>query len=196
VAVVTKNALVTRDLDLLSELARHQAASVHLSVTTLDGDLARRMEPRASHPRNRLQAIAELASAGVPVGVLVAPVVPALTDHEIPAILAAAAAAGARSAGFILLRLPGAVKEVFDAWLREHLPDRRDKVLNRIRSLRGGRLDDPRFGHRMEGEGVFAEQVGQLFETARRRHGLAPRGAELSTSAFRRPAGQMRLFGS
>jgi DNA repair photolyase len=205
VAVITKSALVTRDLDLLVELARHQAARVFLSVTTLDGELARRMEPRASHPRDRLEAVAKLAAAGVPVGVMVAPVVPAITDHEIPAILEAAAAAGARAAGYTVMRLPGAVAGLFEAWLERHFPDRREKVLHRIRELRGGRLNDPRFGSRMRGEGIFAQQIRALFESARRRHGLDQPLGELSTAAFRRPprpagpghptTAQLQLFG-
>jgi DNA repair photolyase len=195
VSVITKNRLVTRDLDLLGELARHGAASVNLSVTTLDGDLAARMEPRASHPRERLRAISEAAAAGVPVGVMVAPVVPGLTDHEIPAILEAAAAAGATGAGWVPLRLPGAVAGLFERWLEEHFPERKEKVLSRVSSLRGGRLNDPRFGSRMRGEGVWAEQIATLFAGARRRHGLdGPRPA-LSTAAFRRPGEQLGLFG-
>ncbi len=203
VGVITKNELVTRDIDLLSELARHQAARVFLSITTLDGDLARRLEPRASHPRNRLAAVSKLAAAGIPVGVMVAPIVPAITDHEIPRILEAAAAAGAQAAGFTVVRLPGAVAGLFEAWLERHFPDRRDKVLNRIREMRGGRLNDPRFGSRMRGEGIFAEQIRVLFESSRRRAGLDRPLATLSAAAFRRPAkppkaatsGQLGLFG-
>ena len=187
VGVITKNELVTRDLDLLLELARHQAVRVFLSITTLDPELARRMEPRASHPRDRLKAVSQLAAAGVPVGVMVAPVVPAITDHEIPRILEAAAAAGARAAGYTVMRLPGAVAGLFEAWLERHFPDRREKVLHRIRELRGGRLNDPRFGSRMRGEGIFAQQIRSLFETARHRHGLDQALPELSTAAFRRP---------
>jgi DNA repair photolyase len=205
VAVITKSELVTRDLDLLAELARHQAARVCLSITTLDGELARRMEPRASHPRDRLKAVAEIAAAGVPVGVMVAPVVPAITDHEIPRILEAAAAAGARWAGYTVMRLPGAVAGLFEGWLERHFPDRKEKVLHRIRELRGGRLNDPRFGSRMRGEGIFAEQIHALFTSARRRHGLDQPLPELSAAAFRRPpaadrasrqanAGQLPLF--
>jgi DNA repair photolyase len=201
VAVITKSELVTRDLDLLSELARHQAARVCLSITTLDGELARRMEPRASHPRDRLKAVAEIAAAGVPVGVMVAPIVPAITDHEIPRILEAAAAAGARWAGYTVMRLPGAVAGLFQGWLERHYPDRKEKVLHRIRELRGGRLNDPRFGSRMRGEGIFAEQIRNLFTSARRRHGLDQPLPELSAAAFRCPpaagpcGGQLPLFG-
>ncbi|HRC85455.1 MAG TPA: PA0069 family radical SAM protein [Thermoanaerobaculia bacterium] len=197
VGIVTKNHLVCRDADLLGELAGFQASAVYLSITTLDAELARRLEPRASHPEERLGALAELSSRGVPVGVLVAPVLPALTDHELPAILEAAARAGAKSAAFIPLRLPGAVAGLFEAWLERHFPERKDKVLNRLRSMRGGRLNDPRFGHRMRGEGVFAEQLRSLFHTSCRRHGLAGRSDKLSVAAFRRPGSalQLDLFG-
>jgi DNA repair photolyase len=201
VGVITKNELVTRDIDLLAELAGHQAAAVSLSITTLDPELARRMEPRASHPRDRLKAIERLAAAGIPTSVMVAPIVPALTDHEMPRILEAAAAAGACGAGFTVMRLPGAVAGLFEAWLGRHFPERKEKILNRVRELRGGRLNDPRFGSRMRGEGVFAAQIKTLFETARRRHGLDQKRLELSTAAFRRPAAasdgprQLGLFG-
>ena len=196
VAVITKNRLIARDADLLAELASHGAAMASLSITTLDVELARKLEPRASAPRDRLRAVAELTAAGVPVTVMVAPVVPGLTDHELPAILEAAAAAGAVGAGCLPVRLPGAVAPLFEAWLEEHYPERKEKVLNRIRSLRGGKLNDPRFGHRMRGEGVYAEQIRALFETARRRAGLERRRVELSTAAFRRPGGdQLALFG-
>jgi DNA repair photolyase len=198
VAVITKNALVRRDADLLGDLARQGAAAVSLSITSLDPELQRRMEPRTSPPAKRLEAIAALAAAGIPVSVMVAPVVPGLTDHEIPAILAAAAKAGARSAGFVPLRLPGAVAGLFEGWLAEHYPDRRQKVLARIRELRGGRLNDPRFGSRMRGEGIFAEQIAALFHTAAHRHGLDGGFPPLSTAAFRRPTlpgAQLQLFG-
>jgi len=197
VGIITKNELVTRDIDHLSALAEHGAAAVHISITTLDGEVARRMEPRASHPRDRLKAIERLAAAGIPVGVVVAPVVPAITDHEMPKILEAAAAAGATSAGYVVLRLPGAVAGLFEEWLERHFPDRKDKVLNRVRDLRGGRLNDPRFGRRMRGEGLFADQIRTTFETFQRRYGLDQPRPELSTAAFRRPEQdqQLRLFG-
>ncbi len=195
VGVITKNRLIVRDADLLCELASHRAVAVTLSITTLDAELSRKLEPRASAPRDRLRAVAELAAAGVPVAVGVAPVIPGLTDHELPAILEAAAAAGATGANCLPVRLPGAVAEVFTAWLGEHFPERKEKILHRIRSLRGGRLNDPRFGHRMRGEGVYADQIRALFETARRRCGLDRRNLELSAAAFRRPrGGQLSLF--
>jgi DNA repair photolyase len=194
VAIVTKNHLVARDLDVLGELAAHRAVAVFLSVTTLDGDLTRVMEPRASQPAGRLTAIAELTAAGVPAGVLVAPVIPGLTDHEIPSILAAAAEAGARHAGFVLLRLPLGVAALFEQWLEQHFPERKDKVLGRLREMRGGRLNDSRFGKRMRGEGALAEAIKNVFALACRKAGIVGRGPELSTAAFRRPGEQRLLF--
>ncbi len=193
VTVVTKSYLVTRDADLLRELAGFGAASVCVSVTSLDAELQRRMEPRAAPPKRRLAAIEVLAAAGVPVGVLVAPIVPGLTDHEVPRILAAAASAGASFAARVVLRLPHGVKELFDAWLAEHYPERRARVLSRVRALRGGRLYDSRFGVRQRGEGFFADELDALFELARRRAGLAERGPQLSTAQFRRSAGGGQL---
>ncbi len=196
VSIVTKNQLVARDADLLGELARFNAAAVFLSLPTLDADLRKVMEPRTSTPAARLATIATLAKAGIPVGVLVAPVIPGLTDHEIPAALEAAAEAGARFASFIALRLPHAVAPLFEQWLATHFPERKDKVLNRLRAMRGGRLYDNSFGRRMRGEGLFAEQIETLFDVARRKAGLAGHGPELSATAFRRPGGaQMCLFG-
>jgi len=195
VGVVTKSFLVTRDVDLLVQLAEKNAASVLLSVTTLDVDLARHLEPRAAHPSRRLAAIERLAEAGIPVGVSVAPVIPGLTDHEIPAILKAVANAGATFGGYMILRLPHGVKELFDDWLKRHRPDRRRRVLQRIRDLRAGGLNDTEFGRRMRGTGAYADQIQQLFDTSRRRAGLAPRGPELSTASFRRPGGtQLSIF--
>ncbi|HZN60806.1 MAG TPA: PA0069 family radical SAM protein [Planctomycetota bacterium] len=196
VSIVTKNHLVTRDTDLLADLARHRAAAVFVSVTTLDGDLARAMEPRASAPARRLAAISTLAAAGVPVGVLIAPVIPGLTEHEIPAILAAAAKAGARHAGRVMLRLPFGVKELFDRWLERHEPGKRKKVLGRLRDVRGGRLNETAFGSRMRGEGPLADQIHQLFSATCLRLGISERGPELSVEAFRRPGPvQLGLFG-
>ena len=197
VAVVTKNYLVTRDLDHLTDLAKDQAAAVFLSVTTLDGDLCRILEPRTSHPLRRLAAIEKLHSAGVPTGVMVAPVIPGLTDHELPAVLAACAMAGAQFAGYITLRLPLTVAPLFEQWLDQHLPDRKNKVLNRIRALRDGKLNDPRFGLRMRGQGIFADQVAELFAISCRKAGIAERGPRLSTAMFRRPSNtQLELFNS
>jgi len=195
VAIVTKNALVARDADLLSELSRHRAAAVFVSLTTLDAELARRMEPRASRPGLRLEAIETLAKAGVNVGVMTAPVVPGLTDHELPALLKAAAGAGARFASYVLLRLPLGVEGIFSSWLERHYPARKKKVLSQLGEMRGGRLNDPRFGKRMRGEGPIAQEISALFKLARRKAGMSERGPELSTAAFRRPAGpQLELF--
>jgi len=185
-SIVTKNALVTRDGDLLGDLARYDAVSVALSIPTLDAELVRVMEPRTSHPRERLKAIRRLTARGIPCGVMVAPVIPGLTDHEIPAVIEAASEAGASFAIWLMLKLPGAVSELFQNWLEVHYPDRRDKVLNRIRSLRGGRLSDSRFGKRMRGEGAFTEQVAALFDSACRQHGVSGPGPTLSVSDFRR----------
>jgi DNA repair photolyase len=195
VGIVTKNHLVTRDSDLLAELAHHQAAAVLLSITTLDSELARRMEPRASQPLGRLAAIEELTKAGVPVAVMVAPVIPGLTDHELPAILEAAAKAGARWAGYVLLRLPHGLGPLFEEWLQEHYPARRDKVLSRLRDMRGGAIYDAQFGSRMTGQGPMAEQIAALFAMGCRRAGLTEPFPKLSTAAFRRPGGkQLMLF--
>lgn len=196
VGIVTKNYLVTRDIDLLSELARHQAIVVFLSLTTLDATLTPKLEPRASLPAYRLAAIRKLRDAGIPVGVMIAPIIPGLNDHEIPALLAEAARAGATSAGKVVLRLPFALKELFEGWLERHFPERKDKVLNRIRALRDGQLNDSAPGRRMTGEGLFAEQIAKLFEVAARKAGLNHDRRNLSTAAFRRPGGvQLDLFG-
>jgi DNA repair photolyase len=195
VALITKNQLITRDLDILVDLARSQAVAVNISVTTLDADLRKVLEPRTTPPAGRLAAIEALAEAGVPVGVLVAPVIPGLTDHEMPRILAAAAKAGARFAGFVPLRLPYAVAPLFEDWLTRHYPDRKEKVLNRIRSLRGGKLNDPDFGTRMRGEGIFADQIRQMFHVACRKAGIDGDGPALSTAAFRRPGGTQLSLG-
>lgn len=196
VAVITKSYLVTRDIDLLSELAKDRAASVSLSITTLDHDLQRAMEPRASSPERRLRAIERLAEAGIPVGVNVAPVIPGLTEHEMPAILEAAADAGATRAMYVLLRLPYGVASLFEEWLLRNFPDRKEKVLGRIREMRGGRLNDPRFRSRMKGEGVLADHIGELFAVSRRRSGLTGSNPPLSADAFRvrRRDRQLSLF--
>ncbi len=194
VGIVTKSHTVTRDIDVLSDLAKHRAAHVMLSITTLDDDLAGVMEPRASRPQRRLDAIRALRSAGIPVGVMVAPIVPGLTDHELPAIMKAAAEAGAGCAGHIVVRLPHGVKDLFADWLTAHFPDRKDKVLNRLRAMRDGKLNDPHFGARMSGKGPFAESIHQMFDLHRRKLGLT-RKIEISTAAFRRPPGpQPGLF--
>lgn len=195
VSLITKNLLVTRDIDLLSDLAKNSCTSVYISVTTLDAELAGKMEPRAARPEQRLKTIRQLADAGIPVGVMVAPIIPGLTDHEIPAILDAAAAAGARRAGYVVLRLPYAVKDVFSEWLEVHLPTKKDRILDRVRAMRGGALNVSEWGSRMKGEGIFAEQVHALFAASARRTGLDRGRIDLSSVNFRRPGGvQMDLL--
>jgi DNA repair photolyase len=195
VGFITKNKLITRDIDLFRRLAEHDAVSVTISVTSLRPEIARDLEPRASAPVARLAAIRELADAGIPVGVNVAPIIPGLTDNEVPAILAAAAKAGARYAGYTIVRLPHGVADLFSAWLDRVAPDAKNKILHRIQSMRDGKLNDSRFGTRMIGEGVFAEQIGQMFELGRRRNGLDQDHPQLSVAAFRSPHGrQLSLF--
>lgn len=185
VSILTKNHLVTRDIDLFQELASHQAAAVNVSITTLDKELARKMEPRASTPDKRFAAVEALSKAGIPVNVMVGPVLPGLTEHEIPSLLERSANAGARTAAFTLLRLPYGVKDLFEAWLKEHYPDRAQKVLNRVRDIRGGRLNDPNFFTRKRGQGEYAEQIRNIFALSRKRYGL-DKEFELSTAAFRK----------
>lgn len=198
VSVITKSFLVTRDVDLLGRLASHAAANVFVSITTLDSDLARRLEPRAATPERRLEAVASLSAAGIPVGVMIAPVIPGLNDSEIPSILRRAAAAGARSAGWTLLRLPSPVDAIFVDWLENNFPEKRARVLGHIRQCRSGRLSDTRFGQRMRGEGNYAGQIAALFRAVARQTGLDRTLPPLSTAAFRRPPqpGQQLSFTS
>lgn len=195
VGIITKNKLVTRDIDVLSELAAHHAVAVNISVTSLDRKLQRILEPRTSPPQARLDAIAQLRAAKIPVGVMVAPIIPGITDHELPAILAACGKAGAQFAGYAVLRLPLAVAPLFERWLDEHFPERKEKVMGRIRSLRGGgdRVYDATFGKRLKGEGIFAEQIASMFDVARRRAGTGER-IKLSTASFRPAIEQLRLL--
>ncbi len=197
--IVTKNALVVRDLDLLQALVSEHLVQVRISVTTLDADLARRLEPRTSHPQARLRAIRQLARAGVPVGAMVAPIIPGLNDEEIPRILEAAAQAGARHAAWVLLRLPWAVEEIFLQWLRRHAPHRMDRVLAWLRQTREGRLSEHRFGVRMRGSGVLAQHIARTFAVFARRYGLDRGLPPLDTTRFRRVEdvhGQRLLFDS
>jgi DNA repair photolyase len=196
VVIITKNYLVTRDIDVLGELARLSCVGVTISVTTLDHKLSSLLEPRASRPARRLAAIKKLAGAGIPVGYLQAPMIPGLTDAEAPAIAMAAAQAGATFAGYVALRLPFAVKSLFEQWLERHYPERKEKVLNRIRAIRGGKLNDANFNSRMRGQGIFAEQMKELFQLAQRKAGITGRWPELTTENFRRPStsAQLGLF--
>lgn len=194
VAIVTKNRLVTRDIDLFAELASCNGTAVNISVTSLDPNLQRVLEPRTSPPQARLDAISQLRAAGIPVGVMVAPVIPGLTDHEMPAILSACAEAGAQFAGYVIIRLPWAVAPLFEHWLQEHFPNREEKILNGIRSMRGGtKLNDSQFSTRMRGIGAVADQISNLFEISCRRSGIGSR-PKLSTTAFRRESEQMELL--
>lgn len=200
VGIVTKNFGVTRDIDVLSELAAHRAAGVYLSVTTLDANLSRILEPRTSHPEKRLAAIRQVADAGIPVGAMVAPIIPGINDHEIPSILERVADAGGTSASFVILRLPYAVRPLFESWVDTHFPDRASKIMSRVESMRGGKRNDAAYHQRMRGSGAFAEQIKQLFHVHCEKYKLNRDKSGLSTSAFRRPpdcdphGGQMNLF--
>jgi DNA repair photolyase len=186
-SLITKSALIERDLDLIAPMARRGLAAVYVSLTTLDTELARVMEPRAASPQRRLRTIETLARAGVPVGVSVSPVIPFLNEPEIERVLEAAAAAGASSAFSIVLRLPWEVNPLFQQWLQQHFPDRASRVMARVREMRGGRENDARFGHRMTGQGVWAELLRQRFETATLRLKLNRDRIELDLAQFRRP---------
>ncbi len=207
VGIVTKNHMVTRDIDILADMAKRNLAEIFLSVTTLDKDLARTMEPRASAPHRRIDAIKRLADAGVPVGVMTAPMIPGLNDHEMEAILEAAAAAGATRAGFTVLRLPLEIKELFEEWLRANRPDRAERVLSLVRQMRGGALYQAEFGTRMKGEGPIAQLIAARFSAANKRLGLnkiryrldtmrfaVPESARTALVDAKRDARQMKLF--
>jgi len=194
VSIFTKSALVARDTDLLTELAHHGAAHAWLTITTLDETLRRVSEPRAATADARFDAVARLAERGVPAGVMVSPVIPGLTDHEIPALLERAREAGASYASFSMLRLPRGVRALFERWLADHRPGEASKVLGRLAQVRGGRPCDGGFEARMSGDGPMAEVVGRLFENARRRAGLAAGPPPLSSAAFRRPGRPCPLF--
>jgi DNA repair photolyase len=200
VTIVTKSALILRDLDLLAEMAKARRLHVAVSITTLDTGLARAMEPRAPSSQRRLAVIAALAAAGIPTAVMVAPLIPALSDNELERILAAAREAGASSAGYILLRLPHEVKPLFRAWLDSHRPGRAEHVYSLMRQLHGGREYDSRFGTRQRGSGPLAEIIAQRFGVATRRLGLDAPSPPLDTAGFRpppvasSPAPQMTLF--
>jgi DNA repair photolyase len=186
VGLITKNLLITRDLDILRQLAKLNLVHVHLSITTLDPGLARIMEPRASAPAKRLEAVETLAANRIPVGVNAAPLIPGLTDEELPSILRESAARGALTAAYILVRLPGAVEPLFLDWLKRELPERAPKVLGRLRDMRDGKLSDSRFGTRMRGEGKLAESLRTLFNLSCRKYGLNQTRVELSTHHFTR----------
>lgn len=196
-SIVTKGTLIERDIDLLAPMAAKGLVSVGISVTTLGSRLSRQLEPRAPVPARRLKTIRALSEAGIPVRVMVAPVIPALTDHELEAILGAAATHGAKSASYIMLRLPLEVAPLFEDWLQTHVPDRATRVMNRVRELRGGKANDSRFGTRMKGEGDWAELMAKRFDVALNRTGLTRQGPKLRTELFAvppRPGDQLSLF--
>ena len=194
VSIITKSALIARDLDILGPMAEMGLFSAALSITTLDHNVARVMEPRAATPSKRLETVRRLKDAGVPVSVLCAPVIPGLTCHEMEAILKASAEAGAGRAGYVLVRLPHEIKTLFEEWLRLNFPDRAEKVLNHIRMVRGGKLYDARFGSRMSGEGVYADLIRQRFQLAVKRYGLDKPRRETRIDLFRGGSPQMELF--
>ena len=197
VGIVTKSALVTRDIDILSRIAEKGLAKVALSITSLDRKLSRAMEPRAGTPGLRLKAVRDLSAAGIPVSVMVAPIVPALNDHELEHILDSAKAAGAEEAGFILLRLPREVSPLFRDWLLHHYPDRYRHVMNLLRSMRGGKDYDADFGTRLRGEGPYAWQIGRRFEITCKKLGLNETRRTLNRDLFVPPnikGDQLSLF--
>ena len=192
--LITKSALIERDLDLLTQLARDELVEVHVSVTTLDHELARRMEPRATAPTRRIELMRRLVAAGIPTSVIVAPIIPGLTDHELEAILETAAEAGAQHASYVVLRLPLEISPMFRAWMAHHYPLKSARVMNLIRGMRGGKDYDSDFGQRMTGAGPVAELLARRFETASRKLGLARTRRTLATSHFRPPARDARQF--
>ncbi len=197
VAIVTKGAMIERDIDILADMATRGLVRVGVSVTTLDADLSRRMEPRVPVPARRLATIRRLSEAGIPVRIMTSPLVPGLTDHELEALLAAGQEAGADAASWIMLRLPREVSELWQDWLQEHEPDRAAKVMARLREMHGGRDYDPRWGHRMRGEGEYADMIARRFRLACKRLGLAERSPPFRTDLFAKPAqtgDQLSLF--
>ncbi len=196
VGIVTKSHLITRDIDILADMARENLARAAVSITTLDRKLARVMEPRAATPERRLEAIRMLSSAGIPTAVMFAPAIPALNDSEMESVLEAAAEAGARSAGFVLLRLPLEIKDLFREWLQRHFPDKADHIFSLVRSMRGGRDYESTFGLRMKGTGPYAQMLAQRFRMAVKRYGLDKKSPPLDLSKFTRPeaGGQLRLL--
>lgn len=197
VCIVTKSALVARDADILGEMGAKGLARVMLSITTQDRELARTLEPRATTPERRFAALRQLREAGVPAGVLTAPMIPAINDHELEGLLAAAADAGAESAGYVLLRLPHEIKDLFAEWLEAHFPDRKDRVLNRVQAMRGGKLNESQWGTRLRGEGEYADLLERRFKLACTKHGLNRLGTTQRTDLFTPPAKdarQMSMF--
>jgi DNA repair photolyase len=191
--MITKNSLILRDIDLLSDLAKDNLVHVYISITTLDEDLRRVMEPRTASSLKRLQTVEALAKAGVPVGIMNAPVIPGLNHHEIPEILKAAADHGALSAGMTVVRLNGSIGKIFEDWLRKNFPDRFDKVWNQISALHGGNVNDSQFGRRMTGEGNFADTIHQLFRISKKKYFSNRKMPPIDLTKFRR-GGNLNLF--
>lgn len=195
VSIITKNSMITRDIDILGELAKLNLTSTMISITTLDKELVSKMEPRTATPLKRLETIEKLAEAGIPVGVNIAPIIPGLNDNEIPEILKQASNRGAEYAAYILLRLPFSIKELFTTWLEREFPDRKEKVLNKIMEMRGGKLNESRFGKRFKGQGEQADTIRDLFYISCKKLHLNEREINLNTSLFRRSGGnQFELF--
>ncbi|MEL6673476.1 MAG: PA0069 family radical SAM protein [Bacteroidota bacterium] len=195
VGIVTKNSLILRDLDILCELAKENLVHVFLSVTTLEPELRRLMEPRTATGQKRVEVIRQLSAAGVPTGALLGPIIPGLNNHEIPKLVKTVADAGASAVGYTFIRLNGQIKEIFEHWLRETYPDRADKVLNQIRASHGGKLNDSEYGRRMRGEGEIAESISRLFKLAKKQHMADRAMPAYNLEAFRRPGdGQLSLF--
>lgn len=195
VGMVTKNFLITRDIDILAEMAKLNLVSVVISVTSLNQDLTRKMEPRTSSPAKKLEAIETLSKKGIPVGVLVAPVIPGLTDEEIPSILREASSRGARWASLQMLRLPFAVKDLFVDWIRREYPDRENRIVSRLKQVRSGKMSSYEFGERMRGTGETAKAIHQLFRAGCKKYHMNEKGLELSTDKFRRISGsQIEMF--
>lgn len=194
VGIITKNALVTRDIDLLSALAKHAAAHVAVSITTLDESIARKLEPRTSTIAKRFDAVRQLSDAGVPATVMLAPIIPGLTDSDIPGLIERAKQAGAKRVNMLPVRLPHGVGPMFEQWLNAYFPGHAQKVLNRIREMRGGELNDARFGNRMRGEGKRAEHLHAMFKLSVKKHGMNTERLKLSAEAFRRPGATKQMF--
>jgi DNA repair photolyase len=194
IGIITKNAGILRDKDILQDLAKANLVNVFVSITTLQEPLRRLLEPRTTTALQRLRIIEELSSIGVPMGVMTAPIIPGLNDHEIPELLKAAAQSGARQAGYTIVRLNGAVGLLFRNWLDQHFPDRADKVWHMIENCHGGQVNDSRFGTRMRGEGPVADMIHTQFDIHTRKYGFKDESYELDTSKFRRPGEQMELF--
>jgi DNA repair photolyase len=193
VGIITKNSLILRDLDILSDLAHDNLVHVYISITTLDEELRRIMEPRTASAGKRLKTVEALARAGVPVGIMNAPIIPGLNHHEIPAIIQAAAEHGAQAAGMTVVRLNGAIGKLFEDWLRKNFPDRFDKVWNQICALHGGSVNDSEFGRRMTGEGQYAEAIYQLYSAAKRKYFAGKNMPPYNLNVFRR-GGNLSLF--